>query len=135
MPRKERPTPIPKYWCYELGGGWQAWAGKTDEDNDLVTFTCGRPDDLWFHASTVPGSHVLLKAPDGCTEVPSREIIRAAASVAAYHSKARAAGKVSVCYTKVRCVGKEPKAKAGSVVVSQETILKVAPALPGGQNV
>ena len=61
-------------------------------------------------------------------------MIHAAAAIAAYHSKARESGKVSVCYTKVRCVGKEPKAKAGTVVISHETILKVAPTLPDGQN-
>ena len=131
MPRKEHPIPVPKYWCYDLGDGWQAWAGKTDEDNDLLTFTNSRPEDLCFHASAVPGSHVLLKAPEGCTDAPSRDIIRAAAAVAAYHSKARTGGTVPVCYTHAKFVGKEPGAKSGSVVIRQETTVKVHPAIPG----
>lgn len=131
MPRKEPISPVPKYWRYDLGDGWQAWAGKTDEDNDLLSFTCSRPEDLWFHANAVPGSHVLLKPPADYDEPPSRELIRAAAAVAAYHSKARAAGTVGVCYTHAKFVGKERGAKAGSVVIRQETVIKVRPAIPG----
>ena len=134
MPRKDRPIPVPKVWRYALGNGWEAWAGKSDEDNDLLTFTNTRPEELWFHANGVPGSHVVLKAPEDCDTPPSKELIRLAAAIAAYHSKARSAGTASVCYTKAKYVGKEPDSKAGAVLVRHETTVKVRPAIPEESN-
>lgn len=128
--RRQYTPPQPKYWCYSLGSGWQAWAGKTDEDNDLLSFTCAKSEELWFHAHSVPGSHVILKAPEGCDEAPSRDLIHATAAIAAYHSKARNGGMVPVCYTQAKHVGKERGAKAGSVVIKRETVIKVRPAIP-----
>ena len=41
---KERVEQEPRYWSYDLGGGWVAMAGKSDVDNDLVSFALqGRP--------------------------------------------------------------------------------------------
>lgn len=127
-----RTPPTPQYWCYDLGGGWQAWAGKTAEDNDLLSLTCAKQDELWFHANAVPGSHVILKAPEGA-DAPSRDLIHTTAAIAAYHSKARTAGVTTVCYTQAKFVGKERGAKPGSVVIRRETIIKVRPALPTPQ--
>lgn len=123
--------PVPRYWRYDLGDGWQAWAGKTAEDNDLLSFTCARPEELWFHVNGMPGSHVLLKAPEDAGE-PTRDLIRATAAIAAFHSKARTAGMTSVSYTKAKFVGKERGAKPGAVVTRHETLVKVRPALPPG---
>jgi predicted ribosome quality control (RQC) complex YloA/Tae2 family protein len=47
-------------------------------------------EDWWFHADSVPGSHVILRAkPDA---EPSRETLRQAAAIALYYSKARNGG-------------------------------------------
>ena len=110
---------------YELPGGWTLFAGATDDDNDVLSTTLAAPDDWWFHAEGVPGSHVVLRAkPD---EDPGRDTLRQAAAVAAYHSKARAAGTVRVHCTRARYVRKPRSAKPGTVEVNHGTVLRVRP--------
>ncbi len=118
----------PECWKYELPGGFEALAGKTDADNDLLSLRLAAPNDLWFHVRGLPGSHVILRHPDG--EKPDNATIKSAAAIAAWHSKARNAGTVPVCYTEAKHVGKPRGAKPGSVTIKREKILKVRPALP-----
>lgn len=119
------PPAKPRIFAYELAGGWLLYAGATDADNDYLSTRVARPDDWWFHADKVPGSHVILRAKEG--EEPSREILRQAAAVAAYHSKARNAGVIPVHCTRVRHVSKPRGVKTGTVNVSRGSVLKVRP--------
>ncbi|MBT8042639.1 MAG: DUF814 domain-containing protein [Pontiella sp.] len=118
----------PDFWKYELADGFAALAGKTDADNDLLSLKVARANDLWFHVRGQPGSHVILRHPDG--EKPDSALVRQAASIAAWHSKMRNAGTVPVCYTEAKHVGKPRGAKPGSVSIKREKIVKVRPALP-----
>lgn len=113
---------------YELPGGWKALAGKTDADNDFLSLKMAKPSDFWFHVRGMPGSHVVLKAKPN--EEPDREILKCAAAVAAFHSKARKGGVVSVSCTRARYVTKPKGAKPGSVHIRKESVLKVRPGLP-----
>lgn len=119
----------PDFWHYELEGGFEALAGKTDHDNDLLSLKVARPEELWFHVHGQPGSHVILRHPDG--EKPDSATIRQAAAIAAWHSKARNAGNVPVKYTEAKHVGKPRGAKPGSVTIKREKTVKVRPGLPG----
>ena len=56
-----KPPPQPDCWRYELPGGFEALAGKTDADNDLLSLRVAAPNDLWFHVHGLPGSHVVLR--------------------------------------------------------------------------
>ena len=125
---KERVEQEPRYWSYDLGGGWVAMAGKSDVDNDLVSFRLARQTDYWFHLSGAPGSHVLLRGPEG--EVPSRELLEAAASIAAYHSKARTSENVPVDYVQIKYVKKPAGAKPGMVIFTNNRTVYVNPAVP-----
>lgn len=119
----------PQTYCYELPGGWTVLAGKTDRDNDLLSIKFAHPQDWWFHVRGMPGSHVLLKVKDSGEE-PGADIIKAAAAIAAWHSKAREGGIVSVSCTRARYVTKPRGAKPGTVNIRKEQLLKVRPALP-----
>ena len=123
--------PTVSFWKYDLGGGWEAWAGKTAEDNDLLSLRVAAPEDFWFHICGMSGSHVLLKAVSDDAGESTRELREKAAAVAAYHSKARNAGNVSVSCTRAKFVGKPTGAHAGLVEIRQETNLKVKPSIPG----
>ena len=113
---------------YELPGGWKVLAGKTDEDNDLLSIRLAHPEDWWFHVRGMPGSHVLLRhRPD---EEPDRETLKGAAAIAAYHSKAREGGMVSVSCTRAKYVTKPRGAKPGTVTIRKESLLKVRPEIP-----
>lgn len=115
-------------WTYELADGWQVVAGKTDVDNEILSLKLAGPQDWWFHLHGQPGSHVILKARAGLE--PSKDILLAAAAVAAWHSKARNAGVVPVVCTRAANVSKPRGAKPGTVTIRHEKILKVRPALP-----
>lgn len=113
---------------HELPGGWKVLAGKTDMDNDHLSLKLAKPNDFWFHVRGMPGSHVVLRA--GSKEAPNRAILKQAAAVAAYYSKARHGGVVPVSCTEARYVSKPRGAKPGLVQIRKEITLKVRPALP-----
>ncbi len=129
---RHQPRPL-KLYRYELEDGWEVLAGRTDADNDRLSLKAAHPDDWWFHVRGMPGSHVLLRRREGIE--PGREILKQAAAVAAYHSKARAGGTVPVSCTRARYVSKPRGAKPGTVHIRKETVLKVKPSLPAGQKV
>jgi predicted ribosome quality control (RQC) complex YloA/Tae2 family protein len=110
---------------YELPGGWTLLVGATDADNDYLSIKLAEPNDWWFHADSVPGSHVILRAK--ADDEPGRDTLRQAAAVAAYHSKARNAGTVPVYCTRACYVTKQRGAKAGTVHVAHGRQLKVRP--------
>ena len=117
-----------RVYRYALPDGWEILAGKTDADNDRLTFKMAKPDDWWFHIRGTSGSHVILRhrkdvKADG-------KILKRAAAVAAYHSKAREGGVVGVSCTRARYVRKPCDAKTGTVKIQKETVYKVRPALP-----
>ena len=112
---------------YDLPGDWKVLAGKSDADNDFLSLKAANPDDFWFHVRGMPGSHVILRGKPH--EEPDREILKRAAAIAAYHSKARKGGIVAVSCTKARYVTKPEGAQPGTVRIRKESVLKVRPGL------
>lgn len=110
---------------YELPGAWTVLAGASDADNDRLSTELASPQDWWFHAADVPGSHVILRSRAG--ESPSRETLRQAAAIAAYHSRARSAKTARVTWTRARYVRKPGGARAGTVEVTGGRVLRVRP--------
>ncbi len=97
----------------ERPSGARIYVGRSPRENAEVTFRIARPDDLWFHARGIPGSHVVLQPPPG--GVPADDDLDAAADLAATHSKARHAPRVDVDYTERKYVRKQRDAPAGLV--------------------
>ncbi len=106
--------------------GWDILIGKSAASNDYITLKLARPDDLWFHAEGMPGSHVLIRNPER-TEIPS-DVIMKAAALAAYYSKGRGAGKVPVTHTPAKFVKKPKGANAGTVILSERKTVMAVPA-------
>ena len=115
-----------RIFTYPLQEGWQVLVGRTDADNDFLTFRVARPEDWWFHVRGMPGSHTLLQGPSGVE--PDRATLTRAAAIAAYHSKARHAGVVAVSGTRARDITKPQGAPAGTVQIRHERVFKVRPA-------
>ncbi|MFZ7124835.1 MAG: NFACT RNA binding domain-containing protein [Desulfobacterales bacterium] len=129
------PEPSPKFArppvqirTYRLSDGWTVLVGKTDADNDELTLRRASPNDWWFHVHGLPGSHVVLRSRDDRT--PDVKTLKIAASIAAYHSKARSGGWVPVVCTQIRHVSKPRGARPGTVSIRKERIYKVRPGLP-----
>jgi predicted ribosome quality control (RQC) complex YloA/Tae2 family protein len=112
--------------------GWIMYVGRNNKENDYLTFVFARPDDLWFHAEGVRGSHVILRR-EGRRSKPSRRCIEEAASAAAYFSKARTSQTVPVIYTEKKYVRKPRKAKPGMALYSNEKSVMVSPAVPSAE--
>lgn len=93
--------------------GYEILVGKSAKMNDVLTFELATPEDIWMHASGVPGSHVVIKVKDD--EVP-RDIIKYAAKLAAENSKST--GKTKVVYTKRKYVTKKSDHNDGQVSVN-----------------
>ncbi len=106
--------------------GYVIWVGRNARQNDQVTFDKGGPVDLWLHARGVPGAHVIIKS--GAADVPDN-VIRRAAEIAAYYSRARAESRVLVDVTRRKYVRKIKGGKPGMVTYRNESPLEVAPAL------
>jgi predicted ribosome quality control (RQC) complex YloA/Tae2 family protein len=97
----------------ERPSGARIYVGRSPRENAEVTFRVARPDDLWFHARGIPGSHVVLQAPPGST--PDDDDLDAAADLAATHSKAKNAPRVEIDYTERKYVRKQRDAGPGLV--------------------
>ena len=126
MPRPDRFEP--RLWEYELPGGWIVLAGRAQDDNDYLSLKMAKANDWWFHVKGLSGSHVILRVPSG--EEPDNGTVKAAAAVAAWHSKKRESKQVAVSCTRARFVTKPRGAKAGTVEIRKEKVLKVRPAIP-----
>ncbi|MEA2687666.1 MAG: hypothetical protein QOD51_273 [Candidatus Eremiobacteraeota bacterium] len=97
----------------ERPSGARIYVGRSPRENAEVTFRIARPDDLWFHARGIPGSHVVLQAPPGA--LPDDNDLDAAADLAATHSKAKNAPRVEVDYTERKHVRKQRDGGPGLV--------------------
>jgi len=106
--------------------------GRSNHENDEITFRVAAPTDWWFHAEGVAGSHVVLR-PRGGGDAPPPRIIEQAASIAAHFSKARHSSLVPVIYTRRRYVRKFRGADPGQVKCERETMVMVPPQLPVGK--
>ena len=98
---------------FEQPSGARIYVGRSPRENVEVTFRIARPDDLWFHARNIPGSHVVLQAPAG--SAPADADVTLAADLAATHSKAKLAPRVEIDYTERKHVRKQRDGAPGLV--------------------
>ena len=120
----------PNLYEYQLPNGWMILAGQSEKDNDPLSLKIARANEWWFHVRGMPSSHVILRAPEGVKENPDKEMLKQAAAVAAWHSKARSGGVTAVSATLAKFVSKPRGAKPGTVTIRKETVFKVRPGLP-----
>jgi len=109
----------------EVFEGFRIWIGRSAEANDKMLSKFANKNDLWLHARNVTGSHVLIKHISG-SNFPS-SVIRYAAGIAAWHSKAKSESLASVIVTPRKYVRKIKGAPAGSVHIDREEVLLVSP--------
>lgn len=105
--------------------GLEVLVGKGDADNDALTFRVAEPRDFWLHVAGAPGSHVIVRNPEDLPELP-RRVLEVAASLAAWHSKARGSrGKVEVHVCRVADVSKPRGFDPGQVLLRRFKAVKV----------
>lgn len=115
---KDKLNKTPKPMHYISSDGFDIYVGKNNYQNEYVTFKLADPNDWWFHAKDMPGSHVIVKAND--RELTDKTFEEAAA-LAAYYSAAGNAKtneqtKIEVDYVRRKELKKPPKANPGLVI-------------------
>lgn len=121
-----------KYREFALEEGFTVYVGKNAANNDELTMRFAKPNDIWFHARGVSGSHAVLKVNAGAK--PPKRVIEQAASIAAYYSNARNAKYTPVAYTLKKYIRKPKGANPGAVVMEREEVIMVSPKLPVGME-
>ena len=118
-----------KFKHYLLEGKYHLFVGKDSQNNDLLTTKFAKQNDYWFHARGVSGSHAVLRV-DNTKETVPKNVLKAAASISAFHSKAKTAGLVPVSYTFKKYVVKKKGMAPGKVALLSEETLLVHPEIP-----
>ncbi len=120
-----RPSPLDA-WSRRFVAldGAEIRVGKGARENDRLTFSGARGDDVWLHASGVGGAHVILRNEKG--KSPHPEALLDAAHLAAHHSAGRREAKVEVVWTEARHVKKTKGDPPGRVSVARGRTLLVA---------
>ncbi len=118
-----------KFKHYIIEDKYDVYVGKDSTSNDLLTMKFAKQNDYWFHARSVPGSHVVIRVVNSKEPVP-KNILKKAASLAAFHSKAKTSGLVPVSYTIKKYVTKRKGMEPGKVMLLREDVLLVKPGIP-----
>ena len=87
--------------------------GRSNTENDYITFKLAQKGDYWLHTKDIHGSHLILQM-NG--EEPEEEDIYESAAIAAWYSKGKDSDKVPVDYVPVKYVKKPTGARPGMVV-------------------
>jgi predicted ribosome quality control (RQC) complex YloA/Tae2 family protein len=118
-----------KYWHYLIDDKYNVFVGRDSKSNDYLSLKFSKQNDYWFHARGLPGSHVILRVENKKEGIP-KDVIKKAASIAAFYSKAKTAGTAPVSYTFAKFVHKKKGMLPGKVLLSKENTLLVKPGIP-----
>lgn len=123
---------------YTLPSGMELLVGRNNRENDELSLRAAKANDLWLHTKDIPGSHAILRAPEGAprqaedaSEIFSEADIRTAAGIAAWHSRARGSEGVPVDFTFARYVKKPSGAGPGTVIFTRNRTIYVTPGVSG----
>ena len=116
---------------YIIDGKYNLYVGKDSKNNDQLTTKFAKQNDFWFHARAVSGSHAVLRV-ENTKEVVPKNILKKAASVAAYYSKAKTSKLAPVSYALKKYVVKKKGMEPGKVLLMKEDVLIVPPEIPAG---
>lgn len=118
--RKKKPAQ-PHYECFRFPEA-NIYVGKNNLQNDYVTWKLARKDDLWLHVKDLHGAHVIIT-----TANPSESLLRDAAMLAAWYSKARHSSSVPVNYCPIKQLKKIPKTKGSFVSMNHYHTIYIDP--------
>ncbi len=119
--QEQRQSPFRRFTSSD---GLAIYVGKNARENDELTFSLAKSDDLWLHARGTPGSHVVVRLGKGIDPPP--ETVRDAATLALLYSDLKKSGKGDVIYTRRKWVKKTKGQAPGAVIVTQEKSLHVS---------
>lgn len=129
--KEDKDDIVSKFKHYLIDGKYNLFVGKDSKNNDLLTTRFAKQNDYWFHARGASGSHVVLRVENTKESIP-KNVLKKAAAIAAYHSKAKTSGTAPVAYTLKKYVVKKKGYPVGTVHLLREDVLLVKPEIPAG---
>lgn len=121
IPSKEEKKKLP-YREYRSTTGYRILVGKSQKDNDELTFRVGTPHDIWLHANDFPGSHVIIKLKG--REEPDNQTIEEAALLAINASGAKDKPEADVVIARQKHL-KRFKGRPGQVMVGVKSVRRI----------
>ncbi len=122
LPAKNNQSALP-FRVLQLSPSATLLVGRNAANNDLLTFSHARPNDIWLHARGAAGSHCVLKG----VSLHQLNDIKKAAEVAAWYSSAKHSELVPVLYTLKKYVRHGKNLAPGQVIVEREEVILVKP--------
>ena len=122
--KTRRQPPLPPLE-YRSTADLRILVGRSNTQNDRLSFQIAQGSDIWFHAQGIPGSHVILVT-EG--REPDESSVEEAAAIALRHSKARLGGAGAVDYTPAKHLKKPKGAPPGKVIYHTYKTLWIQPA-------
>lgn len=108
--------------------GWTILIGRSAADNDILSMEVAAPQDFWLHVAEVPGSHVVVRNPEGLAELPE-DVLQEAGRLAVQNSKAKGQAGVKIVLGKASDLSKPKGSATGEILISNYKTVKIA-ALP-----
>ena len=105
------------YRSFSTESGHEIFIGRSDEENDKLTFTFANGRDLWFHVADYAGSHIVVPVKTKDEEIDIG-VINDAGLLAVHYSKAKGMD-ADVHYTLRKFVTKSKGMPKGMVNVSK----------------
>ncbi len=93
--------------------GFTIFVGRNSTENEYVTHKLGKNKDMWLHAKSTFGAHILIKY-EG--RELTDDVIVFGAELAGFYSTANNSQKAEIDYTEVKNVKKPPSNKLGMVI-------------------
>ncbi len=115
--QKKQHSPSLPYKEFISTSNKKIYVGKSSKDNDKLTFSIGKGNDIWLHVRDYGGSHVIV--PLNKSEEIDQESLLDAANLALIYSKAKKHQEGEIIYTKRKFISKRKKSPAGEVQVSE----------------
>ncbi len=129
LPDKTIRTALGDIRRFDTADGFAIFVGKNAAANNRLTFSVASKDDIWLHAQSVKGSHVVIKR--GANAQVPRTIVEKAAALAAFFSDAKHSSLVPVMFTPRRYVH-AVKGALGQVRVDRFESILITPSNPFG---
>jgi len=106
--------------------GWEILYGETSHANDYLTQRVARPSDVWLHARSITGAHVVIRTAGHSGAVP-KPVLTQAALIAARNSDAKHSSLVPVDHTQRKYVRKPRGSAPGFVTYRNEKTIDISP--------
>ncbi len=106
--------------------GWEILYGENSTSNDYLTQKVAKPNDIWLHARSITGAHVVIRTGGHSGVIPPKVLLEGA-RIAAANSDAKHSSLVPVDHTHKKYVRKPKGAAPGFVIYRMEKTIDVQP--------